>query len=320
MTNHRALGWLADPPAASSSYQSGHRMLARARAADLLPLDRASLFRFRGAPLEQGPIGSCFAFGCTRAFQLYRAAHSPESSVEAAVAASDAEIASPRWLYYAARAGEFAGDNVDSMPPLEDTGSYPYLGFEQIRQLGFVPWSSCPYPKGAELDDPEQAREVIAKQPSPNVVLDAFDTRGLETARVAGAGLERVRQVAALLKQRCPVGFGMQVDNDFLRNTGGVIQDVNRFFVQGGHWMQVLAVVPSITVAAPKTLEELRASVESNAAATPDEVTSTWEVIVDNWWGPHWGRFGIGRISAGLFGSSWISDVTAVRFLPEQTR
>lgn len=317
----RKLGWLRDPGFVQA-YDSGHKLLARARADATVPeLARASLLQFRGArALEQGGIGSCFAFGCVRAFQLYNAARRAiDSDVQTAIASSYDDLASPTQLYYSARAGEYVGAEVDSMPLLEDVGSYPYLGFQQIRALGFAKWSDCPYPTGADMYDSATIHRIVSQQPPPSVFVDAFDCRGLETGRVTGTGIERVRQVAALLKQRCPVGYGIEVDLGFMRAGNESIKQIDRYSIQGGHWMQVLAVVPSTAgLAVAKSLEEVVQKCEATAASDENEITETWEVIVDNWWGSHdWGMpGGLGRISAGLFGSTWVSDVTAVRFLP----
>jgi hypothetical protein len=292
----RALGWRKDPDDAEYA-EHGHLVRAlRARGDTLPPLPVADLRPFRGEPIYQGGVGACFAFDLTRRFQVWNNARGLAD-----------DLVSPRVLYWAGRAQEFAGVDPELVEPqMTDSGTYPSLGYRAVERVGFVPWNRCPYPSDEDAWDPVWIDQVVHHSPPPAIWADAFSQRGLETARVMDDGIDRVRSVALLLTERLVPGFGMQVDLPFLRNRGERITNVNPALLQGGHAMSVLAVVnpDGSSVRAGRI-----------GVAPPDEVLS-WDVVVDNWW-EDWGApDGTGRIAAGLFGSDWISDVTTVNFVP----
>lgn len=292
----RALGWRKDP--GDAVYAShGHLVRAlRARGDALPPLPTADLRSFRGEPIYQGGVGACFAFDLTRRFQVWNKARGLPD-----------DLVSPRTIYWAGRAQEFAGQDPELVvQQMDDSGTYPSLGYTAVERLGFVPWSRCPYPMGEDAWDPVWIDQVVHQSPPPAIWADAFSQRGLETARVFEAGTERVRSVALLLTERLVPGFGMQVDLPFLRNRGERITSVTPTLLQGGHAMSVLAVV---------NRDGSPVQAERIGSAPTDEVLS-WDVVVDNWWDDWGAPDGTGRISAGVFGSDWISDVTTVNFVP----
>jgi hypothetical protein len=95
-----------------------------------------------------------------------------------------------------------------------------------------------------------------------------------------------VRAVAAALKNRIPVTFGIQVDVDFLENAGELIESVNQYELQGGHMITVLEVQPD------------------------------GDIVFDNWWRSWGADDGTGVISKALFGSKWVSDVVMLKSAP----
>lgn len=286
----RKHGWNPDPESAAQQYQPAHMFASRLYAAeDFKPLDAADHRPFRGSAIYQGGIGSCFCFGVTRQFQLWNKLHG-----------FDDALVSPRALYDAARAQEFAGlDPEEIEDRLTDSGCYPYLGFQAIEHVGFVPWSVCPYPTGDDAWDPTWIEQVVHHRLPPAMWAEAFEQRGIVSARVNASGLAKVETVAELLQLGAPVGFGMPVDLAFEQNAGGLIDKINPRLVQGGHYIAVLAVTD-----------------EHGNGIDADHVDENSQVVFDNWW-EGWGNAqGEGRMSAELFGSDDISDVTAVRFVP----
>jgi hypothetical protein len=296
VTDRRALGWRPDPKTAVYQQHGQFVRALRARGISPPPLPTADLRKFRGSPLLQGGIGSCFAFDLVRRFQLWNKSRD-----------LDDDLVSPRGVYWVGRAQEFAGEDPEVVKgKMADTGTYPSLGYAGVSKIGFVPWSRFPYPTGEAAWDPVQIKRVVSESPSPNVMADAFSQRGLETARVFASGVERVRSVAMLLTERLAPGFGMQVDLPFLRNHGERVTSIDSSLLQGGHAMTVLAVVNRSGDGVAR---------EFIGVADEAEVLS-WSVVVDNWW-DNWGKTdGTGLIAAGLFGSSWVSDVTTVNFVP----
>lgn len=273
----RGLGWRKDRAGAD---KPGHHLLAKHKAtAALPPLASPSLLKFRGSRIDQGQAGACVGFALTRGLQLYYAA-----------AGLTAPLASPRQLYYDGRREEWAGQDPTAVPPLTDSGTEPRLMMQATKGLGYVSWGECPYPTDPNvLNDESEMGRIVNTQPAPELYEHAVDQADFDYARVVLMGQQRVQQVADALQNRMPVIFGMQVDSAFMDNHGGLISNINPMAIGGGHMLAVL------------------------------EVHANGDVLFDNWWGDgdQWGSAeGLGLMSGGLFGSTWIDDVYIIRAAP----
>lgn len=126
----------------------------------------------------------------------------------------------------------------------------------------------------------------VNKRPPMFCYTNAQDQKGLRYYRIEGSGAMRIAELESALSQGYPVIFGMQVDKAFLKAGNAPVDAINPREVLGGHMMAVLAVDSS-------------------------------GVLIDNWWGPEWGcGDGMGRLTASLFGSSFVSDVYVISSAP----
>lgn len=187
--------------------------------------------------------------------------------------------ASRRIIYYNARRQEAveAALRGQTAPQMADVGSFPRLAMRAVQKLGYCPEDLFPY-----NDTPS----AIAEVPPPLAYRASIDQSGFRYARVGEFGNARVAEVARGLKIGKPSIFGMFVDSEFISNRGHRIERINTGDPNGGgHMLAVL------------------------------EVTET-DVIFDNWWGPRWGRGGLGYMSHSLFGSVVLSDVYMIETTP----
>jgi hypothetical protein len=281
-------------------------MLARAAAQP--PLEFCSLLEFEPERLYQGFVGSCVSVGSKGMFLDYCAANGlPRLEL------------SERALYWQARVLEYLeqapdADGVRERVAAEgDTGAYPWLAWQAWRELGLVPYEDCP---GREPVTAEECETFVRIQPAPRVFASGYERRGLEAARLQSTGLDKVRELAALLQHRVPVGFGMSVDLTFGHNEGEVIRDLNPHLIQGGHWMRIVAVLkPGAAPAGIDTEAEAREWLRSREETTPAGVTPDHLVVVLNTW-RNWGLHGFGLIQAE-FWAGISRDATGLRWLPE---
>ena len=157
--------------------------------------------------------------------------------------------------------------------------------------MGWVPDSVYPL-------DPGKVNE----EPPANVVLQAYDARGLAVYQIPGYGMARIEGVRRALMGGHPVVFGMRVDviNFEAWDGTGIIDNIDLADPEGGgHGLCVLA---------DETAEE-------SGAGEP-------AIRFANWWtnpdgNAHWGLpDGTGRLSYRQFGSANISNVYAIQSVP----
>ncbi len=314
----RKLGWRPDP--VTVVYQPAHMLVARLRAnkipaSALKVLDRCSMLDYRAHRIFQRKVGACVLFTACSMVDVWRRARDEQ----------EPELLSPRWPYWTARSSEFA-DGVRSSNEIRelvreagDTGCFPDHAWKAIERVGFVPLSKLPYPgifEGEEQSDAD-AEEIIHEQPSPSLLDESYERRGIETVHVVETGQQKLQRIASLLRYGFPVGFGMTVDLAFMSNAGELIKDTNPFTAQGGHAMQILSVhKPDSKPTTAKTLSELVEWDKRYAETDPALVTNEHVFIVNNWWEDHGSASGLLRFAGGLVGSSNVRSVTALNLVP----
>lgn len=305
-----ALGWRPNPVGSFSNTRAP-RFAAQRLRANVEPLETCSLLRFDPRRLFQGSVGSCVAVGTKGMFLDWCAANGEEPF----------EV-SERVLYWQARVLEYVdqGDTADDARELValagDTGAYPWLAFNAWKRLGLVPFELCP---DAEPTSLEEVDRFVTVQPPPNAFAGGWTRRDLDTIEVDGVGLQKVRQLANLLRYRTPVGFGMTVDLGFMSNGGRVVEGVNHTLAQGGHWMRALAVLHSQAASAELHTVgdelELISRLRAYEIREPSEATTDSVVLYHNTW-RGWGLAnGMGMMRAGAW-SQEARDVTGVEWLP----
>ncbi len=189
---------------------------------------------------------------------------------------ADVPMPAPQFIYAIGRAEQYAGMDPLERPPLVDEGCFPRLAARALKGVGFCREVVMPF-------DPD----TINDAPPGEAFLGAYDQKALSYHLIAERGQARIEALRETLLRRVPVVYGMDVDRAFMEHRGTTpIRRVNSLDIQGGHMMCVLEVLPN------------------------------GDVVTDNWWGPSWGREGIGIISADLFGSDTISDVIALDAVP----
>jgi len=256
---------------------SGEGVLRRRRmslAREAPPLASPSLRHFGHVTLDQGAAGACFAFACAYAIERYYAANGVVA----------APLISPGALYYPARRQEWAGADPETVPALEDTGTYPDLGMQALHGVGFVPWSVYPYPTNEDtLYDPERMAAHVNAQPPPSVFAMGYDQKGLEWGVIRESGSARIEAVEDALRHRLPVIFGAQVDDAFMRDPSALVQRLDERRLVGGHML------------------------------CADHVEPNGEVHGPNSWGAIARRF---RFARDVFGSDLVSDVIVIKAAP----
>lgn len=291
-----SLGWRKNRPGVDKP--AHHLMQAVKRTMQLDPLPRASLYEFRGVPQLQLNVGACWAFATSRNIQLFLAAN--EITDDSGQILKDF-TASQRKLYYDGRIEEYAGMDPETAAGfISDSGTEPRIGLQAAQRLGIVSLAECPY-----IGQPGPNNT----QPPPVVYENAYDMRDLDYAAVTTAGAQRCADVADALKHRIPSQFGMLVDSAFMDNQGARIASIDGNRIEGGHDIAPLAVMDTGFI-----------TDFGNELGLPHD-TQPGDVLFDNWWDPGdgslWGnKRGLGVMSAGLFGSTWISDIYLIQGVP----
>jgi hypothetical protein len=189
---------------------------------------------------------------------------------------SSPALASGLHIYTAARSQETIG--VTPPPRLEDRGCYPRLALRAIHDGGFL-----------RREDWPERYSAINKRITPMATRAAFDQRGDRFAwfRIEEVGIERVRATRLALQAGWSVIRGIWVDKSYLEHrSSDPITSIDPNEIVGGHMQTVLEVLDDDTV------------------------------VEDNWW-EDWGfEDGFGRLSPGLYGSGYVSDVYAIKSVP----
>lgn len=219
---HRGLGYKRDFP--DPNDLDLPRMLAR-RVGVVKTFAEPDLRRFRRQRLLQGNAGSCWAFA--NAAGLHKCLQIQHADVPPA----DIPIPSPWFLYFNGRAQEYRGRDPDTIT-LSDSGTFPRVGMQSIRNVGFCAWDDAPYVDTAVNIRP--ARAAYRK---------AYDQRGFTYGRLPEAGAPRVDAIVRALQEGCPVQIGMQVDTAFLNNMGETIKKIDFSRIEGGHMIDLEAVI-----------------------------------------------------------------------------
>lgn len=281
------LGWRKNPP---GEYPKARAVLSTrpARMGVLPPLSKPNLLPFRGTRIDQLNAAACVAFDLTRRLQLYFAANNLGANL----------LASPLDIYWKGRAEEFAGTDPDERPALLDQGTIPVNALTAIAAEGFALWDDYPY-----TDDPKR----LASEPPASLFVRSYAQHGMQWGHIDEVGSARIDRTKGALLQRCPVGFGITVDEAFMQNAGQRITSINEKYLVGGHMLTVLAVLDA------DLIRELRDSMPLPADA------QAGDVLFDNWWtSTQWGLpgYGFGLMSGDLFGSSWVDDVSMLEAVP----
>ena len=233
-----------------------------------------------GYHLNQGGAGSCWGFATARNLQCFYG-----------VRGVSAPLASPRFMYWNGRNEEYA--NLPPIPnrALDDDGTQPRLGLRALADLGFVSWDDCPY-----SDDSID----IKLRPNDSAYALAFSQRGLTYANIPQLGRARVDAVADSLRKGFPVQIGMRIDEAFMNWGGtGKISSIDANHIVGGHMMSPLFV-------------------DYNYETVWLE--NQWMLDGSTPWGTR-GEFpGMAVVSFTVFGSQFVSDVSAIKFAPELKR
>jgi len=162
--------------------------------------------------LDQGSLGSCTGFGCTRAAWWGLLAvnlSTPQPS--------------PLFQYYNERL-------IDDDVPNDD-GSTITTGFQALKKYGICPETDWPYNPGA-----------FAQQPPQNCYADAARQEALQEERLDGAQLA-AQIMDALFNQKIPVVFGTDLFSQFespqAAETGVITDPPTGASPIGGHCMVI---------------------------------------------------------------------------------
>lgn len=220
----RRLGWRKN----EGPQPSAAPVLKRHRAVMGLPaLSSPDVRPFNGPIVDQGQAGSCVAFAGGRQLGLYWRAMG---------LTSEWVFPSPRLSYPLARLREYAGVKPEFIPPLQDVGCYPALYLAAIQAVGFVRWEDYAYPTdAATLGSTSKMRALVNKHPPADVIALAYDQKGLEFGLYDGPASGRMDWIRECLIHRMAPTFGMQVDENFMNNVGGVVKRIDLTNSLGGH-------------------------------------------------------------------------------------
>ncbi len=197
-------------------------------------LTSPDLRQFDGPIADQGQAGSCVAFGGGRQLGLFFRANDMTT---------EWIFPSPLASYALARLQEYAGVTPEHIPPLEDTGSYPALYLRAIQHVGFVRWEDYAYPTDSRtLNDTGKLVQLVNRHPPADVMIEAYDQRGMEYGIYDGDPSRRMDWIAEALMHRMAPTFGMIVDTNFMYNAGGVVRRINLADALGGHDQCIVAV------------------------------------------------------------------------------
>lgn len=216
----RGTGWLKDD---TDPRDFGTVDMVRRRAVQSVP--RTNLLRYRGPVLEQGPVNACVGFALARTIQMSLAIQGDK----------DPPLPSPLWNYWIARKQQYAGLDLNLIPPLEDKGCFPRLAMKAVKKMGFVREEDFPF-----------MVENSNLAPGPAVCAEAYSQKGFEYYRINETGEARVEAVEHALKCGFPVLFGMVVDEAFTEHFGRkAIASIDQNNTVGGHMMAVLGITES---------------------------------------------------------------------------
>jgi hypothetical protein len=169
----------------------------------------------------------------------------------------DIQTPSPGFIYYNARRIQQVKFDIAQfpLPPVVDGGCYPKYAMEAVQEIGFVPWDMYPY-------KPELS--YINKEPGARVVSAAVDQSGFTYGRLSDDAQSRKNEMIDCDKNGFPVLFGAMLGKSFMNAYGD--KPINQFMksnddLVGGHMMAILGYSADYST-----------------------------VIVDNWWGPMWGK------------------------------
>lgn len=275
MTDHLRVGtgWRRDR--ASTLYHPHHHVMATAT-----KLSRPDHSPFRSGLVFQGEWGMCVGSTEKRSVQLIHAIGGYASET----------LISDAFVYGIGRAQEFKDiyPDADLAPDLEDGGMEPGLALLAEHNVGIVLEEDYPGPASPNFDPVR-----IYKRPPEDVCVKAYDAKGLAYFDVLPSPGQRLRDaVRDVMRRGYPVQFAMFVDSAYMRNTGQVVQVIDRADNYGGGHMQLVL-----------------------------DASSDDFIVVDNWWsnpaaGYNWGAAnGTGRMTWELF-ESQTEQVLAVQSAP----
>lgn len=206
----RGLGWKRDAVDQRDLRFSAH-------VGGTVPDGPLSLLEYRSRGWDQDGVSACVGFALARALHVSMLASHSEGAPEP----------SPMFLYYNARAQEFAGQ---SPAPVEDGGSYPRLAMTALRNLGLCKESAWPF-------DPETRNQ----RPPLRCYRAAYDQKDAVYYRIDSDGPMRVLELRLALSKGYPVIFGLPVDRAFTEHVGPQAIDAISGEILGGHMLCALA-------------------------------------------------------------------------------
>ncbi len=200
----------------------------------LPPLPTPDVRQFNGPIADQGQAGSCVAFAGGRQLGLFWRAMG---------LTSEWVFPSPRLSYPLARLQEYAGVKPELIPALQDSGCYPSLYLKAIQAVGFVRWEDYAYPTdAATLNNAAKMEALVNRHPPADVMALAYDQKGLEFGIYDGPASGRMDWIRECLLHRMAPTFGMQVDDNYMNNVGGVVKRVDLANSLGGHDQCIVAI------------------------------------------------------------------------------
>jgi hypothetical protein len=255
MSSRRRFGWRDDPALDAFEPIQTHLKLVKS-----WPVGEASILKYRGPRIWQGPAGSCLAMTQAR---LIHASHLAAGHV--------APFPSARQLYFNGRRQEYAGVDPNTLAPPVDRGMFLSKALLATRRLGFCPWDSDPYGAPIATHSASNAYRVydlvdtkrwgkvrrVNLKPPLSSHSEAYDQKGLQWFVLPR--YERSRALTESIRAGVMCGVAFTVGKPFLdvRSSDPVTHEHLRE-PQGGHALAVL------------------------------EVLANGDVVVDNWW-EDWG-------------------------------
>jgi hypothetical protein len=274
------MGYRPDPPGVH--YQPHHRAT---RGAPVLSDSDLSIYRY--GRVFQGQIGMCVLSTVKRAVQLRTAALDGETVLISDLCAYDVA----RKVEAAQEQPGVAPEGLPALEQIGDTGAYPFLAIQAVRDVGLVLEEDWPGPASGRTD----WLAMLVDEPGDVALMKAYDHSGLGFARVdLSNGLRSA--VLKLHRFASPVMVAINADGIAERDPGNRI--VSSLPTTGqNHYVCIL-------------------SGEDPEAA-----------LIDNWWDDHDGPDGAWGIQSsdflrGAWACKWsvleraVSDVLALTGLP----
>lgn len=195
-------------------YKPSHHHLLKATPS----LPTPNLYSYRSGLIWQNGFGMCTGASSARTGQLWWAANG-----------YGAEVLMSGWFnYLLGLTAQYAGQDPDTIPPLQDVGAEPGLEFQGMQNVGIVLEEDCPSPMSPGFNP-----KTALTTPPSSVLVKAYDAKGLAWSQVQTGGFLR-DAVRELMIRRNPVKVAIVVDTGVMRNAGEVVTSINKSDPDGG--------------------------------------------------------------------------------------